>query len=202
MGILPLAVSETYDPAAKDPFDDAAAVQAMYDAGGILTHGRLPENIDAKANENLHLADPRDLKGAKKKVNKTGIAISGFRYSTGGYSAISGFPEKEMRPPVINPGQSVTFTNEDALFDAPDADEVWHSITSCKAPCNRGSGIGYPLARGPIDFDSGQLGFGNGTSQEVTTQSAVYTTPPLTKSGTYTYFCRIHPFMRGSIRVR
>ncbi len=46
MGIMPLAVSETYDPPAKDPFDDDAAVKAMYDQGGILTHGRLPENID------------------------------------------------------------------------------------------------------------------------------------------------------------
>ena len=27
--------------------------------------------------------------------------------------------------------------------------------------------------------------------------------PPLTKAGkTYTYFCRIHPFMRGSVRVK
>ena len=42
-----------------------------------------------------------------------------------------------------------------------DTDQVWHSITSCKAPCNRGSGIGYPLANGPIKFDSGQLGYGH-----------------------------------------
>ena len=36
----------------------------------------------------------------------------------------------------------------------------------------------------------------------MTTGSNIYTTPPLTKPGkTYTYFCRIHPFMRGSIRV-
>jgi plastocyanin len=202
MGILPLAVAENSDAMAKDPFDDEAAVKAMYDAGGILTHGRLPENVDAKANQNLHLPDPRDLKSSKAKVAKNGVSVSGFLFSAGGYSAISGFPEKEMRPPVIRSGQTVTFTNEDALFDAPDEDEVWHSITSCKAPCNRGSGIGYPLARGPIDFDSGQLGFGNGTSAEVTTQSAVYTTPALKKAGTYTYFCRIHPFMRGSIRVK
>ena len=42
------------------------------------------------------------------------------------------------------------------------------------------------------------------------TGSNVYTTPPLTykpnkkgkKATTYAYFCRIHPLMRGSIRVR
>ena len=202
MGILPLAVSSTYDPAAKDPFDDEAAVKAMYDAGGILTHGRLPENVDAKANQNLGLPDPRDLKAKRKNVAKSGVAIDGYLFSQGGYSAISGFPAGEMRPPTISAGQSVTFTNQDALFGQPDEEQVWHSVTSCKAPCNRGSGIGYPLARGPIDFDSGQLGFGTGTSTEVTTGSAVYTTPALEKAGTYTYFCRIHPFMRGSIRVK
>jgi plastocyanin len=45
----------------------------------------------------------------------------------------------------------------------------------------------------------------------VTTGSNTWTTPPLPfragknkskKTTTYTYFCRIHPLMRGSIRVR
>jgi hypothetical protein len=64
-------------------------------------------------------------------------------------------------------------------------------------------GIGYPLADGPIKFGSGQLGYGTGGSSEVTTGSNVYTTPPLKKRGkTYTYFCRIHQFMRGSVRVK
>jgi len=202
MGILPLAVSNASDPAAKDPFDDEAAVRAMYDAGGILTHGRLPENIDRKADKDLKLPDPRKLK-SKGKVSKAGIVIDAFRYSKGGYSAFKGFPKDSMRPPVIRPGQSVAFTNYDAILAMPDTEQAWHSITSCKAPCNRGSGIGYPLADGPINFDSGQLGYGTGTSTEVTTGTSTYTTPPLTKAGkTYTYFCRIHPFMRGSVRVK
>ncbi len=203
MGILPLAVSpSTDDPLAKDPFDDDAAVRAMHDAGGILTHGRLPENIDAKANKNLKLKDPRKLR-AKGRVPRSGIEIDGFQYALGGYSAFRGFPKFLMRPPKIKPGQTVTFTNLDALPTMEDSAQAWHSITSCSAPCNRGSGIGYPLARGKIKFDSGQLGFGSGASTEVTTGSNTYTTPPLTKPGkTYTYFCRIHPFMRGSIKVK
>jgi plastocyanin len=108
-----------------------------------------------------------------------------------------------MRPPVVKPGTEVAFTNLDALEGDPGSEQAWHSITSCKAPCNRGSGIGYPLADGPLDFDSGQLGYGPGASGEVTTGSNEYKTPPLTKKGkTYTYFCRIHPAMRGSIRVQ
>jgi plastocyanin len=201
MGILPLVISNAYDALAKDPFDDAAAVQAMYDRGGVLTHGRLPENIDRKADKDLGLPDPRRLR-SKGKVSKAGLEINGFGYSAGGYSAFPGYPSGEMRPPVVKAGSTVTFTNIEALPSMSDEEQVWHSVTSCQAPCNRGSGIGYPLAQGPIKFDSGQLGYGTGTSSEVTTGSNVYTTPPLTKPGkTYTYFCRIHPFMRGSIRV-
>jgi hypothetical protein len=204
MGILPLAyVNGKSDPAAKDPFDDAAEVQAMYDEGGILTHGRLAENIDKKAGKDLKLPDPRKLGSHGRRIPRQGLTIDGFRYSIGGYSAFRGFPKSYMYPPKVKRGREVTFTNLEALFGMPDSDQVWHSITSCKAPCNAGSGIGYPLAGGPIKFDSGQLGYGTGTSEQVTTGSNVYTTPPLTKRGkTYTYFCRIHPFMRGSIRVK
>jgi plastocyanin len=204
MGILPLAYSTASDPAARDPFDDEAAVASMYDAGGILTHGRLPENIDAKAKKNLKLPDPRDLRSKGHRVPSTGIEIDEFSYSPGGYPAKRAFSlTRQMRPPLIRRGQTVTFTNYDALSTMSQEEQTWHSITSCKAPCNRGAGIGYPLAGGPIKFDSGQLGFGTGLSTGVTTGTGSYTTPPLTKPGkTYTYFCRIHPFMRGSIRVK
>jgi plastocyanin len=204
MGILPVAFTTAGDPAARDPFDDEAAVRAMYEAGGILTHGRLPENIDAKADKNLKLPDPRKLASKGRRVPAAGIEIDESAYSPGGYPAKRTFDlTRLMRPPVIRPGQTVTFTNYDALPTMSQEEQTWHSITSCKQPCNRGAGVGYPLAAGPIKFDSGQLGFGTGISTEVTTGSNTYTTPPLTKPGkTYTYFCRIHPYMRGSIRVK
>ena len=150
----------------------------MYDKGGILTHGRLPENIDKKANDDLKLPDPRKL-DAKGKVPKSGIDIDGFRYQLGGYSAFRGFPGSQIRPPLVKSGQGVPFTNLDALPGEPDEEQAWHSVTSCKAPCNRDSGIGYPLANGPVKFDSGQLGYGTFASTEVTTGSNEYTTPPL-----------------------
>jgi hypothetical protein len=202
MGIMPLAVTQASDPAAKDPFDDEAEVREMYEQGGILTHGRLPENIDAKADKDLGLPDPRRLK-SRGRVPKAGLEIDGFGYSLGGYSAFRGFPQVPMRPPLIRPGRRVPFTNLEAQLGMPDDEQAWHSITSCRAPCNRGPGIGYPLAAGPIKFDSGQLGYGTALSQEVTTGSNRYKTPPLRKAGkTYTYFCRIHPFMRGSVRTK
>jgi len=202
MGILPIAWSTADDPKAKDPFDDAKDVRKMYDKGGILTHGRLRENIDAKAGKDLKLPDPADLK-AQGPVPAGGIDINNFLYTPGGFSATQGFPEELMRPVTVNVGDTVTFTNQDALPGQTNQQQVWHSITSCKAPCNLGSGIGYPLDAGPTRFDSGQLGYGKGLgNSEVTTGSNQFTTPAFTKPGTYTYFCRIHPFMRGSIRVR
>ena len=70
MGLFPLEVSAVDDPAAKDPFDDDAAVKAMYDEGGILTHGRLRENIDKHANKNLKLPDPRDLRSDTNDLSR------------------------------------------------------------------------------------------------------------------------------------
>ena len=178
----------------------------MYDAGGILTHGRLPENIDAEAGDDLGLPDPRKLKSKGKVRKDEAIEIDGFRYQPGGYSAFEDFPTSSMRPPLVKAGRRRQLhQHRGATWASPTTQQVWHSITSCKAPCNRGSGIGYPLADGPIKFDSGQLGFGDGRRASSVNARGPneYTTPPLTKAGkTYTYFCRIHPFMRGSVRVK
>src|SRR5262249_59520681 len=97
------------------------------------------------------------------------------------------------RPPTVHQGQSLRFVNEDALAGRP----VWHTITSCRAPCNATTGIAYPLANGPVDFDSGELGLGG----PPTADRISWATPPTLPAGTDTYFCRIHPFMRGSFRV-
>jgi plastocyanin len=46
-------------------------------------------------------------------------------------------------------------------------------------------------------FDSGELGDkGPPTAGRLT-----WSTPSDLPDGTYTYFCRIHPFMRGAFRV-
>ena len=97
-----------------------------------------------------------------------------------------------MSPPVVQAGQSIKFTSTDASKD------IYHSVTSCKLPCNRSTGIAYPTANGPVEFDSAQLGFGGPPTPNRNTWS----TPKRLKPGTYAYFCRIHPFMRGAFRVK
>jgi plastocyanin len=207
MGIFPVSYSTAPDPAARDPFDHPQAYEQMTAGGGVLTHGRLPENVDSKARRKLGIADPRKLRDGRRMPG-SGIEVESFFYGParggplGGFSSVRGFPARQMRPPVLAQGSSITFTNLDAVAGSPEEQQVWHSITSCKPPCNRGAGIGYPLAGGPGDFDSGELGYGVGASAGVTTGSNVYTTKQFKRRGTFTYFCRIHPFMRGSFRVR
>jgi plastocyanin len=45
-------------------------------------------------------------------------------------------------------------------------------------------------------LDSAQLGVGTPASGKL-----VWSTPTGLKPGTYTFFCRIHPFMRGVFRI-
>ena len=75
--------------------------------------------------------------------------------------------------------------------------------TTCATSCNRQIGISYPLANASkpsLQFDSGQLGFGPAGASPATNRLD-YETPADLPKGTYTYFCRVHNFMRGSFRV-
>ena len=181
MGIMQVA----YNPGGSgpDPF------QTDVDVPGRLTHGHLNENRN-HGGAFGGLADPRRLLAGPVPRGRT-VAINDFVYGAGDLlrTGVRG------RPPTIRRGTSLKFVNRDA--DAG----ILHSITSCKAPCNRTTGIAYPLANGPVRFDSGNLGFG---PQGITAaaQRATWRTPKRLRAGTYTFFCRVHPFMRGSFRVR
>jgi plastocyanin len=92
-------------------------------------------------------------------------------------------------------GRSLTFRNLDS------DDTIWHTITACKEPCNKATGVAYPLANGRVDFDSGELGFGPKFATAAANRDT-WSTPRNLNPGTYTYFCRVHPFMRGAFKVR
>ena len=92
--------------------------------------------------------------------------------------------------PVVKRGEPLTFINEDQ------AANIRHTVTTCAWPCN-GTYVGnYPLADGV--WDSSTLGYdlidqGN--------PNPVAQTPRSLPPGRYSYFCRIHPFMRGAFKV-
>jgi hypothetical protein len=163
----------------RDPFE------RRVNYPGRPTHGHLPEN-DNHGGGRGGLPNPLRM--------QDGMTVSGpldvldFKFTLGDLS----LPGAAGRPPVVKRGQSITFRNVD------DPRAIYHSITSCKPPCNRRTGIAYPIADGPVQFESGTLG----SAVPPTTGRLEWRTPRNLDRGTYTYFCRIHPFMRGAFRVK
>ena len=181
MGIDPVA----FAPGAGggvDPFS------GKLDKRGKITHGHLRENRN-HGGESSGLPDPRKL--AAGPVATAPLAITDFLYGQG--DLLRG--GAASRPAVVAAGQPLQFRNADA------ARTIYHTITSCRAPCNRTAGIAYPLANGPVEFDSGELGFGPAGLTPAANRDT-WSTPTNLGAGTYNYFCRIHPFMRGAFRVK
>jgi plastocyanin len=181
MAIMPVAITTTPDGGA-DPFVTNTAVR------GVLTHGHLPENDHHGGAPSGALNDATKLPDGPRTGT---VDISGFGYGQGDLS----YSGRDADPPVVSPGQSLTFVNDDASKD------IFHTITACRAPCTATTGIAFPLANGPVAFDSGELGFGP-VNFTAASNRKTWQTPANLAPGTYTYFCRIHPFMRGAFRVK
>jgi plastocyanin len=183
MGIMPIAVYNGTDVGGVDALDPGASQP------GVLTHSHLAEN-DNHGGEPTGAPNPLSL-GSAPDSDGT-IPIQSFAYRTD--------PSAGPNVPTVEPGQSLTFRNDDAI----PATNAFHTITSCKEPCTGATGIAYPVADGPVSFDSGELGF-NGNMGAIgdapAADRATWQTPKNLGSGTYTYFCRVHPFMRGAFRV-
>jgi plastocyanin len=155
------------------------------DYAGKPSHGHLRENRNHGGGK-TNLPDPRTLPDGPA-VGGGNIDILDFKYALGDFSLAGA----GKNPPVIPSGQSATFRNLES------AQRLYHSITSCKAPCTGKTGIAYPLADSKVQFESNTLG-----KRIPASGSDTWTTPSNLKPGTYTYFCRIHPFMRGAFRVK
>lgn len=210
------------EPDALDPFaavvDTRAAEACWADRAsnpnllctrGVITHGPLPEaNHPGGGGEHPWPA-------VVGPVTDT-VAIAGFNYLPGdkGTAGLAGVPRVRL-------GSPLTFVNVDA------ASNVFHTVTACSYPCNGEPGIAYPIAdfgfgpgapgaSGPVAFDSSELGlspdFGPAKGQIRTDEpppdpvaALTYTIVPaqlgLVSGETYTYFCRIHPFMQGAFTV-
>ena len=186
MAIMPVAINRG-GKGGLNPF--ARSSRRTLKSRGKLTHGHLAENRN-HGGRKWTLPDARKLPDGPI-ANGSTIPIKGFVYGQGDMIGRG----NAANPPVLQKGQSLTYFNE----DAPRV--VEHTITACKAPCNRTTGIAYPLADADVQFDSGQLGFGPQNFTAAANRDT-WETPKNLDAGTYTYFCRVHPFMRGSFRVK
>lgn len=156
---------------------------------GQLNHGRYEENRDHGGGLPVVGPDPTRLPdGAPQGGNP--FIISDYIY----HGADFRLPGALGRPPIVDEGKSLAFELSDSDID----EEMWHSLTSCKTPCNRSTGISYPIPDGEFQFESGQMGIGGPPTVERTT----WETPSDLPRGTYTFFCRVHPLMRGAFRVK
>ena len=185
MGIMPIAV---YNGTLSDP--DVKDAQADdIPQNGVLTHTHLSENDN-------HGGDPT---GAPNPLSLPSVAVPNGTVGIQQF-AYQGVPGAGPSVPTIEPGQSLTFKS----YDAVPSVNAFHTITACKDPCTASTGVAYPIANGAVTFDSGELGF-NGNQGAVGKAPAAdrdtWQTPKDLPTGTYTYFCRIHPFMRGAFRV-
>ena len=190
MGIM--VVWEAWnDQTGIDPFTHALDQQEH------VTHGHLHEN-DHHGGTKWLTVDASKLRSCPTRT----VHISGFSYNPGDLQAVG----SQRCAPTVTEGQSLTFRNDDASALDPGAPgisptnaylgSIFHTITSCQNPCGLDTGISYPLANGPGNYDSAQLGEGTPAAGRLT-----WSTPTNLPPGTYTYFCRIHPFMRGVFRV-
>jgi plastocyanin len=205
MGIVVAWLAPTAPPTLGiDPFAAELDTAARCPSGGLLSSP--PKLCDKGEVTHGHLAEAEVYGGANgtslsasSGAKTSDVSIASFQYFPGGLDtiALTGIP-------TIPLGQSVGFSNADA------AANVYHSVTSCAYPCNGPTGIAYPLSDGrsdqdnPIDFDSGQLGYGPpeiGPAKNTAQWQLPVTSENRFAPGVYTYFCRVHPFMRGAFEV-
>ena len=176
MGIMVVWMAAT-PTGGVNPFQKKVAVT------GVLTHGHLPENDEHGGQPAGPLYE--NLSKVPSHLEKSGtvLPINDFEY-VGDMSGTTWIP-------AVKEGGTLVFRNDDS------SKGIWHTVTACLAPCDLTTGIAYPTANAKIPFDSGELGQGGPPSSGSLTWSTPTNLPP----GTYMYFCRIHPFMRGAFRV-
>ena len=190
-----------------DPFTAPVDSSDRCTSGGLLastptlcpnglweTHGTYAENT--------HFTGPQPgaAINAPDGPTVTNISIGDFTYTPGDLTTIG-----TTGIPTVKLGSSLTFTNVDSAID------TYHTITTCAYPCIGETGADFPISNGTtstgrsLDFDSGELGYGVQQIGPVKNQGQW--TLPVTASNGFqageivTFYCRVHPGMRGAFKV-
>ncbi len=155
------------------------------------THGHLPENDN--------FGNAEGTWDAQAGSPTTEVNIANFLYTPGDFSTIN-----MGGVPTVKVGETLNFNNLEGTT-------IYHTVTSCAFPCKGPTGVSFPLADGEtsagrkVDFDSSELGFG--TPAIGPAKQTLRWGLPVTQEEGYapgevvTYFCRIHPGMRGAFEV-
>jgi hypothetical protein len=159
---------------------------------GIVTHGHMVENGN--------YGGPSGKWAARSAGQATEVNIADFLYLPGDLST-----RNSMGIPSVPLGSNLRFNNLEG-------GSIFHTITSCRFPCLGQTGASFPLANGAtsakrqLDFDSSELGIGlpavGPTKQELDYELPVTAEKGYKPGEVVTYFCRVHPFMRGAFEVK
>jgi hypothetical protein len=158
---------------------------------GAVTHGHYAENGNHSG--------PLGTWSAKPGAQTSQVAIANFEYIPGDLSN-----QPTFGLPQVKLGTDLNFLNTEGAG-------IYHTITTCRFPCMGATGSAFPLPDGvtsfgrTLDFDSAELGIG-APAIGPTSQRLNWSLPVDAQSGyrageIVTYFCRIHPFMRGAFQV-
>jgi plastocyanin len=158
---------------------------------GLPTHGHYPENGNyggAQGEWNAKAGSPT-----------TDVGVVNFQYQPGDLSMVS-----MTGVPTVKLGTNLRFTNLEGGL-------IYHTATSCAFPCLGRTGAAFPISDGrtstghPIDFDSSEMGVGvpaiGPAKQALDYQLPVTPERGFQPGDVVTYFCRIHPGMRGAFEV-
>jgi hypothetical protein len=158
---------------------------------GVLTHGHYAENGN--------YSGPSGTWSAKYGAPTSQVAIADFLYAPGDLTT-----QSTVGLPLVKIGTNLSFLNTEGA-------SIYHTVTSCKFPCLGPTGSAYPLPDGAtsggrvLDFDSSELGVGapyvGATSQKLNWSLPVDAQNGFKPGEVVTYYCRIHPFMRGAFQV-
>jgi hypothetical protein len=156
---------------------------------GFLTHGHYRENGNhsgAAGHWTMSTGGPAN-----------DVGILDFQYLPGDLN--SGRPI-----PRVKLGTKLRFTNLEGAG-------IYHTVTSCAFPCLGETSASFPVPDGrtstgrPVDLDSAELGYGapyiGATAQTISWQVPVTASTGFKPGEKVTYFCRVHPFMRGAFEV-
>ncbi|HVM45175.1 MAG TPA: hypothetical protein VM582_04500 [Candidatus Thermoplasmatota archaeon] len=201
------------------PYVDAATYRAQVvatklndDWEGRHSHGHCgladdpttPDDESKPCDDDFPLAAP----GSGRRVSA--VHIADFLYLPGDHSLSGALGA----PALVTRGEPLLFVNEDLGIG------VRHTVTSCKYPCNGAYVANYPHPDGHFDsdkmgnydyIDGGLVRTGGSHSlagheyEGPGVPASTYPTWTLDTTdldpGIYSYYCRIHPWMRGWVEV-
>jgi len=220
MGIMVIGITNTAD-GGVDPFTGDV------DQTDYLTHGRLPENVDIGVRRpNPGLSNPLRLRRGPLRDR---VVIKNFAFQQGDLTLRGkrGLPPTVPQgrqltfvneddpltirfhtitacksPCNLTGGIGYPLAGGPGLFDSG---ELGFGPTLSSTLYSTGNGDTLPItAAAPVPAPLARCSDVPGLVKIVSNGcvgKATWRTPKTLKPGLYTYFCRIHPFMRGAFRV-